>query len=107
MSSTLRSNVRHEHIADYYRTPINKILEFLEELESTISLDKGVSILDPCGGGDRTNPMSYPTALREKGFYNVDTIDIREDSLAKVKGDYLLLDCKDKYDVIITNYGSS
>lgn len=46
--------------------------------------------------------MSYPKALAQY-IDNIDTIDIRNDSLADIKGDYLQIDCKDKYNVIITN----
>lgn len=103
MSSTNRSNARAEHIADYYITPIEKIHEFLNRFLKIETLEKDLKILDCCAGGDSENMMSYPTALKEQGFKNVDTIDIREDSLAKVKGNYLEIDCENKYDVIITN----
>jgi len=51
-----------------------------------------VQILDPSAGGDDNNPMSYPTAIdRVFGFpaSRVATVDIREDSLAAHKRDYL------------------
>ena len=68
------------------------------------SFNREVLILDPCAGGDEINVMSYPTALNEfNGNLKIDTIDIREDSRAKVKGNFLEIDTKDKYDVIITN----
>ena len=105
MSSTNRSDARDKHIADYYVTPINKINEFLEGFKKHEDVfNKEVFILDPCAGGDEINVMSYPTALNEfNGNLKIDTIDIREDSRAKVKGNFLEIDTKDKYDVIITN----
>ena len=104
MSSTNRSQARETHIADYYVTPPDKIKEFLDvfiDIEGNIF--NGANILDPCAGGDKTHGMSYPKALRDLNIDNVDTIDIRADSLAEIKADYLEIDCKNKYDVIITN----
>lgn len=107
MSSTRRSNARDSHIADYYRTPIPRIEEFLKAfLAIEGDIFTGNTILDPCAGGDGENPMSYPTALNTYlgiSPNEITTIDIREDSLAEIKGDYLKADCKDKYKVIITN----
>lgn len=106
MSSTNRSNERHKHISDYYVTPVKKINEFLDrfkEYEDVFSNGE-ISILDPCAGGDEVNAMSYPMALNcfNKDL-KIDTIDIREDSRAKIKGNFLEINTKDKYDVIITN----
>ena len=104
MSSTNRSNARQSHIADYYVTPIDKIMEFLNEFDKCDdTFKKDIKILDCCAGGSDSHPMSYPEALKRFGVSSVDTIDIREDSLAAIKGDYLEIDCKGKYDVIITN----
>ena len=103
MSSTNRSKAREEHVADYYVTPINDINLFLKELEITYGYQLNFGkILDPCAGGDSVNEMSYPKAISQ---YNekIETIDIREDSRANIKGNYLEIDCKNKYDVIITN----
>jgi hypothetical protein len=52
MSSTNRSRVRNEHIADYYVTPIPEIEKFLKELNKIYGyhLNFG-NILDPCAGG--------------------------------------------------------
>ena len=107
MSSTNRSNARETHISDYYITPIEKIEEFLKpfiSLEGNIF--EGKKILDCCAGGDEINPMSYPIALNKVAnvsLDNITTIDVREDSRANIKGNYLEMDCKDKFDVIITN----
>lgn len=57
--------------------------------------------LDPCAGGDKKNEMSYPIVANEFGV-NMDTIDIREDSLAERKENYLET-FKFDYDVVITN----
>jgi hypothetical protein len=103
MSSTNRSNSRDNHVADYYVTPIDKISDFLEEFEKVEDVDKNIQILDCCAGGDEKHPMSYPEALSKKGFINISTLDIREDSLSKTKGDYLHIDYTNKMDMIITN----
>lgn len=103
MSSTNRSNSRDEHIADYYVTPVDKINEFLKEFTKIEgNIFENSKILDPCAGGDELHEMSYPKALSQY-INKIDTIDIREDSLADIKGSYLDIDCKNKYDVIITN----
>lgn len=105
MSSTNRSKARDLHIADYYVTPIPVIVQFLNEFKKyeNIFENKNIKILDPTAGGDANHPMSYPEALKQIGINNVDTIDIRQDSLAQIKADYLTYDCKNKYDVIISN----
>ncbi len=46
--------------------------------------------------------MTYPAIIKEKLGIEVDTFDIREDSLAAIKGDYLT-NTMPGYDVIITN----
>lgn len=103
MSSTNRSNSRDSHVSDYYITPMDEINKFLTHLEKVYKLHLyNGRILEPCAGGDERNPMSYVEALK---VYNnkIDTIDIREDSKAELKADYLNTDCKGKYDLIITN----
>ena len=72
MSSTNRSDARKSHIADYYVTPILPISTFFDELLKCETFDKEIKILDPCAGGDIKHEMSYPKALHEKGFNNVD-----------------------------------
>jgi hypothetical protein len=115
LSSTNRSNARKKHISDYYITPINKILDFLHEFNKyeDIFVKQGRDkngrpyplILDPCAGGDANHPMSYPVALQQIGINpdNIITIDIRQDSRADIKEDYLEIDCPGDFDVIITN----
>ena len=105
MSSTNRSNARQTHVSDYYITPINKIVEFLSEFNKHEDIfRKDVKILDCCAGGDEKHLMSYPEALKQIGVdsHNISTVDIREDSLADSKGDYLTLDCKNQLSVIST-----
>lgn len=103
MSSTNRSNSRDYHISDYYVTPVNEIVNFLNNFFQYENIDKNYNILDPCAGGDKTHDMSYVKTLKNFGFNNINSIDIRDDSLANIKGDYLNIDCKRKYNVIITN----
>lgn len=115
MSSTNRSAARETHISDYYVTPVGSITDFLEAFANDAQVlfpdqdYRGSSLvaLDPCAGGDTKHPMSYPTALRASkywGFDRIDTVDIREDSLAEVKADYLQLpDRGGSTDLIITN----
>jgi len=105
MSSTNRSLARNAHISDYYITPVSDIRLFLREFDSAVKLDwSRCSVLDPCAGGDDRHPMSYPTALQEEfNAVNIETVDIREDSLAKMKMDYLEYQSDKKPDVIITN----
>ena len=104
MSSTNRSVARDLHISDYYITPVNRIIDFLNEFNKHENVFKeNVRILDCSAGGDKEHGMSYPEALNSIGYNDITTIDIREDSLADIKGNYLEIDCKGKYDVIITN----
>ena len=105
MSSTNRSDARLQHISDYYITPIDKILEFLTEFNKHESIfSDTIKVLDPCSGGDDKNGMSYPIALNHiNPKLHIATNDIRDDSKASTKSDYLDLDCKDKFNVIITN----
>lgn len=104
MSSTQRGYERHEK--DYYVTPVNKIIEFLDMFKKyePEAFTKGI-ILDPCAGGDDVHVMSYPKALIHSGIdkSRIRTIDIRDDSLAEVKGNYLEMELDYKPSVIITN----
>lgn len=57
----------------------------------------------------KPSEMSYPQAIGRKfaGRHTVDTLDIRENSRAAVKGDYLAMDVSmlmmQEYDMVITN----
>lgn len=101
MSSTLRG--AHRLKWDYYITPQYAIKDFLGEFIYHEDLNENMSILDPCAGGDAVHEMSYPTVLNKMGFKFVSTCDIREDSRAKAKHDYLNLELSSKMDMIITN----
>lgn len=103
MSSTNRSKARENHVADYYVTPIKSINDFLRKFHADYGT-LGNIILDPCAGGDDNNPMSYPSALHENGYKSVNTLDLREDSLADMKNiNYLTHPLGYEPDCIITN----
>ena len=102
MSSTNRGYDRHK--SDYYVTPVEQIKLFIEKFMDKEDIDDDIMILDPCAGGDEVNKMSYPSAMEV--FFNykkLETMDIRGDSLANIKANYLKYDCINKYDMIITN----
>lgn len=105
MSSTNRGYDRHK--SDYYVTPINVVVDFLGEFNKVEQVFKQRErvILDPSAGGDSENPMSYPEALKQMGVNEklIKTMDIREDSLAEAKGNYLETKLDYKPFMIITN----
>lgn len=112
MSSTNRGAARE--IADYYTTPVGHISRFLTAWAADHNNPKGFTsvrhILDPCAGGRvGFEHMSYVDALHEAtprlfpSLHKIDTVDIREDSRAEFKGDYLEFSPELKYDLIITN----
>lgn len=105
VSSTNRSDLRNSRIADYYITPIPSIKQFLEAFDDAVGdlSWEQLKILDPCAGGDKNNPMSYPTAIKDWHGVDVDTIDIREDSRADTIADYLTCELDYVPDIIITN----
>jgi hypothetical protein len=110
MSSTNRSAAREKHVSDYYVTPLHTIREFLEAFNKDVSFgqDEPMMILDPCAGGDATNPMAYPNAITNYSGWNVGqihTIDIRPDSKAMVIGDYLQMTSLQPgdYEMALTN----
>lgn len=95
MSSTNRGTVRA--IADYYVTPVADIKEFLaqwcaDDFQNTFPF---VNVLDPCAGGTLGREgMSYPAGIMGvcrlfPVLRNIHTIDIRDDSMARTKADYL------------------
>ncbi|MGQ4876259.1 MAG: hypothetical protein ACP6IY_19530 [Promethearchaeia archaeon] len=117
MSSTNRANAKKRKIADYYVTPQNCIRNFLNEWLSDLRgefWDDRLYVgkrpdralwLDPCAGGDLKHKMSYPEVLKKMFDVNTATIDIREDSLAEIKENFLKInfDKKEKFDVVMTN----
>ena len=117
MSSTNRSNARDEHVADYYVTPIADIELFLKEFNKRINFNWNTAkIIDCCAGGnpeykdkdgikDAYHPMSYPTAIHNmcSTIGGLFTYDIREDSFADFKEDYLKTKLDYQPDMVITN----
>jgi len=104
MSSTNRSNARLNHVSDYYVTPRGAIEDFL--LQWAKADCQNLLWLDPCAGGDERHPMSYPYVINNTlgvAETNIHTIDIRKDSLAKTKGDFLSMNVEKQYDITITN----
>lgn len=109
MSSAGRSNHRDNHANDYYITPNWIIEEFFDYFmkDNPYVINKELVFLDPCAGGDAINDMAYPSVLKNKlkiADSNIITMDIREDSRAYVKDDYLAnTACYGLADIIITN----
>jgi len=101
MSSTNRGYDRHK--SDYYVTPKDEIRKFIKYSKEYIWYLQNYEILDPCAGGDKNTPMSYPEVLKENNMINIDTLDLRQDSRAKIKTDFLQYDSNKKYDIIISN----
>jgi hypothetical protein len=101
MSSTNRGYDRHK--SDYYVTPKDEIRKFIKYSKEYIWYLQNYDILDPYAGGDKNNPMSYPEVLKENSMKNIDTIDLREDSKAEIKTNFLEFNSSKKYDIIISN----
>ena len=106
MSSTLRGYDRHK--SDYYVTPDWIIDELFDHIPELFEEMEGRIALDPCAGGGIVNGsqafgMQYPEALKRQGWNTIHTMDIREDSLAEIKHDFLQWDTSIDYDLIITN----
>lgn len=104
MSSTNRGYERHR--TDYYITPQYCIKDFLNHWLKDEGIDRPDRLfwLDPCSGGDDKNEMSYPNVLKKEFGVDMMTIDIREDSKAERKENYLTAEIKEpKPDIIITN----
>jgi hypothetical protein len=121
MSSTNRGGPRNP--GDYYVTPIPHINTFLREFKHDIEHGQDpvidwticpfdlwgegiIRILDPCAGGDDINSMSYPAALAQHPLaenYHLITVDIREDSPASIKANFLTTDISFDPDIVITN----
>ena len=59
-------------------------------------------ILDPCAGGDPVHGMAYPDVLADYELFPL-TVDVRQDSKAMIIADYLGLDVKAYFDLVITN----
>jgi hypothetical protein len=102
MSSTNRGYERH--ISDFYITPQEPIKQFLEKFLTIETLKQDIKILDPCAGGNEKYDMPYFKVLESLGFNNIRTADIREDSQARFKLDFLndVLDFE-YFDLTISN----
>jgi len=112
MSSTNRTNAAARHVSDYYVTPQLSIREFLkafnEDFQVEHSIPIPITILDPCAGGDSTHEMAYPDAIQRYSGWTIkwiDTVDVRLDSRAQWKEDYLFRNFGNvhQYDMAITN----
>jgi hypothetical protein len=106
MSSTNRGYERHK--TDYYITPIQPIKDFFSRFfiveNDWFARPDRMLYLDPCAGGDEYNDMSYPKVIQDEFDGDVITIDIREDSRAELKLNYLDFNIGNlKPDIIITN----
>lgn len=107
MSSTNRGYNRHK--SDYYVTPKNDVRIFLNHFTkiNDISNDlfQDFKFLDPCCGGDKLNDPTYLSVIKE--LYDpkkIIGIDIREDSKADIKTDFIKnYQPNEKYDIIISN----
>lgn len=82
----------------------------MKDLEDYLSISHQANqmiFLDPCAGGDAKHSMSYPEFINNELIGTseglIDTMDIRDDSLAEIKADFLAYDFKQEYDIIITN----
>lgn len=100
MSSTNRGADRH--ISDYYVTPMYEIKKFWDEFKKHNNIEDIKYVLDPAAGGDDKHLMSYPLVLGEEKF-KIITLDLRDDSLAEIKGDYFETKFENSFDMIITN----
>lgn len=103
MSRGINRRIRNKY--DYYVTPEEDVRSFLEAFtQDHGDVFTGKLILDPCAGGDEDHEMSYPVVIEDMFNQDTMTMDIREDSKAELKEDFLDYDFKDlKPDVVITN----
>lgn len=107
MSATNR-NGRKRAEADFYETPHDIISSFIDAWEDAPNF-AGLRILDPCSGGRQAmsgqilKMPPYAHVLRRYGATNVSTIDIRQESAAQVKQDYLQMPKTPEFDLVISN----
>ena len=100
------------HSSDLYHTPLEMIRDLFEHIPELFEDMEDRLALDPCAGGLADNgkilfDMPYPTVLKEYGWNddNLLTLDVREDSIAEIKHNFLTWDNPDNltFDLIITN----
>ena len=106
MSSTNRGDSRTHHKSDFYVTPAKHIRLFLGHWLADAGIERPDRFrwLDPAAGGDASHGMPYHDVILEETGNAPDTMDIRPDSRADRKGDYLAEQVEPSYyDVIITN----
>ena len=109
MSSTNRNNRQEINEKDYYVTPYNVVRSIVGELDRMGFI--GGNVLDPAAGGNEESyllneyGMPYAEEIEKLTGNHVDTIDIRNNSKAEFKMDYLSIDADKwkRYDLIITN----
>jgi hypothetical protein len=106
MSSTNRGYNRH--IADYYVTPKYVVKDFLSSFLQDENIDRPdrMSWLDPCCGGDENNEATYLTVINDEFEpKSICGIDIRQDSRADVKMDFLQCEKQNmlEHDIVISN----
>lgn len=86
MSSTNRGIIRNAF--DYYVTPEKCIRNLIANFKD--NLENIHTFFDPCAGGDDKNKMSFPEVLKDCfPLADIITSDIRSDSLAQYKLDFL------------------
>lgn len=93
---TVARDVPTHRRLEYYSTNPDDVRAFLDVVGLTVELDArlaplvtpGRRFLDPSAGGCERNLMPYPLVLEERGLV-VDTMDLRADSRAAHRGDFL------------------
>jgi len=106
MSSTSRGYDRHT--ADYYVTPKQVVRDFLSAFLADENIDRPDRLkwLDPCCGGDENNDATYLRVITDE-FQpkSICGIDIREDSHADVRMDFLQCEKSNMldHDIVISN----
>ena len=101
MSSTCRGTERNKN--DYYVTPHWLITELLPILVPAYNIDITKPTFDPSAGGCGKHEMSYPKVLKDFGFTDITTADIRADSRAANPNSDYFKSVNFGYDLIITN----
>lgn len=89
---------------DFYVTPTWIIRDFLKEFYLDNPNFNPRVIIDPCSGGDSQNEMPYVEVLKSQyKTSRILTYDIRDDSKAMFKTDYLTDKCQFAPDLIMSN----